>query len=222
LTLALNVGAERLELKNGHQGICHMTNTSVSLLDRARDDAESDSWQQFTSVYSPLLRQWMRRYALQPSDADDVVQEVMMTVARELPAFEHSGHPGAFRSWLRMILVHRLQNLWRSRKTHPKGKGGSSLLEELQLLSDDRSDISQMWNAEHDRHVLSRLLENVRPRFQEQTWRAFRCVMFDGQKTRDVANELGMSLKAVHLAKSRVLRALRAEAVGLIPDDQIP
>lgn len=199
-----------------------MTSTSVSLLDRARNDAQSDSWREFASVYSPLLRTWLHRYAMQSSDVDDVIQEVMLTVAHELPAFEHSGNTGAFRSWLKMILVHRLQNLWRVQNRRPAAKGGSSLLQELRELEVDSSNVSRLWNHEHDRHVLSRLLEVVRPRFGEQTWRAFRRVMFDAEKTSDVANELGMSLKAIHLAKSRVLRALRAEAAGLIPGDQIP
>lgn len=199
-----------------------MTTTSISLLDRARSDVESDSWRELASIYSPLLRGWVKRYSLQPSDVDDLLQEVMLTVARELPAFEHSGNIGAFRSWLRMILVHRLQNQWRSQKQRALPKGGSSLLKELQELQVETSEVSCLWNIEHDRHVLSQLLDAIRPRFGEQTWRAFRRVMFDGQRTGDVADELGMSLKAVHLAKSRVLRALREEAAGLIPDDQIP
>ncbi|MDA1231157.1 MAG: RNA polymerase sigma factor [Planctomycetota bacterium] len=195
-----------------------MTSTSLSLLDRARTDSESDAWRELTEIYTPLLHTWMHRYSLQASDREDLVQEVLLAVTRELPQFEHSGHVGAFRRWLKTILVHRLQNAWRSRPQRPEVKGGSSFLDELKQLEDDASDLCHLWNVEHDRHVLARLLQKIRPRFEERTWRAFRQVMFDGRKTTDVAVELGLSLKAVHLAKSRVLRALRTEAIGLIPD----
>lgn len=193
-----------------------MTPTSISLLDRARIDSTSDAWRELIEMYTPLLHSWMDRYSLQVSDRDDFVQEVMLAVTRELPNFEHSGQIGAFRKWLKTILVHRLQNAWRSRARRPEVKGGSSFLDDLKQLEDDASELSHLWNVEHDRHVLSRLLQKIQPRFEERTWRAFQQVMFEGRRTSDVAVGLGVSLKAVHLAKSRVLRALRLEACGLV------
>lgn len=188
------------------------------MLDRARTDPESDAWRELTELYTPLLHSWMHRYALQATDREDLIQDVLLAVSRDLRQFEHSGNVGAFRKWLKTILAHRLQNAWRSSVRRPKVKGGSSFLDELQQLDDDASELSRLWNAEHDRHVLSRLLQKIRPRFEETTWRAFQQVIFDGRKTSDVAVGLGVSLKAVHLAKSRVLRALREEANGLIPE----
>lgn len=193
-----------------------MNLTSVSLLRRALSDAQSDSWEKLASIYTPLLHVWIRKYALQASDADDLVQEVLLTVSRELPAFEHSGRTGAFRSWLRKILVHRLQHFWRSQKRQPSSQGGSSLMDQLREFADESSAVSHMWNVQHDQHVLAQLLEQIRPRFQEATWEAFRRQMFGGQKGRVVADELGISLKAVQLAKSRVLNALRLEAAGMV------
>jgi RNA polymerase sigma factor (sigma-70 family) len=193
-----------------------MTNTSVSLLSRARDETESDSWRRLASIYTPLLQQWMCRYELQASDADDLVQEVLVTVARELPDFEHSGRTGAFRKWLKTILVHRLQNFWRSRKYRPTVKGGSSLLDQLKELQDDASSASRIWNSEHDRHVLGRLLQQIRKQFEENTWEAFRRQMLGGESPSDVADSLGMAVHSVYVAKSRVLHALRQESAGLV------
>jgi RNA polymerase sigma-70 factor, ECF subfamily len=193
-----------------------MNATSVSLLGRACDDSGSESWERLASVYTPMLRTWMKKYQLQDSDVDDLVQDVLLTVARELPAFEHSGRPGAFRSWLRTILVHRLQNFWRSRKYRPAAKGGSSLLEQLRELEDETSAVSRIWNFEHDQHVLTRLLEQIRPRFKPATWEAFRRQMFGGKAADAVAADLGMAVHSVYVAKSRVLNALRQESSGLV------
>lgn len=195
-----------------------MSETSLSLLDRARSDANDESWQHLAGAYSPLLRAWLLRFEVAATDADDLVQEVLLTVVRELPRFEHSGRVGAFRSWLRTILVHRLRDFWRSRNYRPVAAGGSTWIEQLQQLEDESSNVSREWNLEHDRHVMARLLEHVRQRFEAKTWEAFRRQMFDGQRADVVATELGMPLNSVYVARSRVLSTLRREAAGLIDE----
>lgn len=195
-----------------------MNETSLSLLESARGDANHDAWRRLEGIYSPLLRQWLLRFEVETADADDLNQEVLLTVSRELARFEHSGRAGAFRSWLRTILVHRLRDFWRSRKYRPTAAGGSSWAEQLEQLADDSSEASRVWNLEHDRHVMTRLLEHVRTRFESKTWEAFHRQMFDGQRADVVAAELGMPLNSVYVARSRVLSTLRREAAGLIDE----
>ena len=114
-----------------------MNETSLSLLDRARGSAGDDAWPRLADVYSPLLRSWLLRFEVEAADADDLVQDVLLTISRELPRFEHSGRMGAFRSWLRTILVHRVRDFWRSKKYRPTADGGSSWAERLEQLIDD-------------------------------------------------------------------------------------
>jgi RNA polymerase sigma-70 factor (ECF subfamily) len=190
--------------------------TSLSLLQRAASAGDADSWERLAALYAPLMRHWLAQCEIQAADADDLIQEVFSVVAQELPRFEHNGQTGSFRSWLRKTLVHRLHNFWRAQKYQPRGKGTSSLLEQLQALEDDHSDVSRIWNVEHDQHVISQLLQAVRPRFQDKTWEAFRRQMFDGERADVVAAALGMSLSSVYVARNRVLSALRREADGLV------
>ena len=89
-----------------------MNETSLSLLARARQSADSESWNRLVELYAPLIRGWLRSYGVSGADADDLVQEVLTVVSQELPKFNHNDRTGAFRSWLRKILVHRLQNYW--------------------------------------------------------------------------------------------------------------
>lgn len=189
--------------------------TSLSLLGRAANAADSDSWNRLTALYVPLMQRWLRQHDVQRSDADDLIQEVLAILLQELPHFDHNQRTGAFRNWLRKILVNRLRNLWRSRKYEPQGRGTSSLLDQLQQLEDDNSEISRIWNADHDQHVISQLMEAVRPGFQHKTWEAFRLQM-SGQRADTVAAELNMSISSVYVAKSRVLSTLRREAAGLV------
>ncbi len=194
-----------------------MVDTSFSLLDRLGDQSDSDSWDRMVDLYRPLLHGWLRRYdELQSSDADDLVQEVLLIVTKELPGFEHNGRQGAFRCWLRKILVLRLRNFWRSRKRRPVATGGSDFLGELDQLEDDASRVSQIWNRQHDEHVLHRLMAMMEQRFAAHTWRAFKMQVFGGQEPEQVAAELAISVDSVYAAKSRVLNALRQESQGLL------
>ena len=72
------------------------------------------------------------------------------------------------------------------------------------------------WDEEHDRHITRTLLASIRLEFQPATWRAFQRQVQDGRPAADVAAELGLSVNAVLIAKSRVLKKLREKAEGLV------
>jgi RNA polymerase sigma-70 factor (ECF subfamily) len=183
--------------------------TSLSLLDRLREPGADEAWHRLVTLYSSVLRVWLQAAGLQPADRDDLTQRVLEVLLRRLPDFEHNGRPGAFRAWLRGITVNLLREFWRRRTT----VGSDSVLAQL---SDPRAGLSQLWDEEHDRHVLRGLLELVRPEFGESTWRAFSRLALDGASTRTVADELDMTVNAVLIAKSRVLARLRQEAGALL------
>jgi RNA polymerase sigma-70 factor (ECF subfamily) len=192
-----------------------MSDTSLSLLDRLRSQPDAESWRRLVELYTPLIQGWLRRHALAQADADDLTQEVMAVVVRELPQFRHNQQRGAFRNWLRTIAVHRLRGLWRARQGRPIATGDSDFLKMLDQLEDPNSSMSRLWDQQHDQHVARRLMELAEPHFEATTWRAFRRVVMDGAKAAQVAGELGISVNAVLLAKSRVLSRLRQEMAGL-------
>jgi RNA polymerase sigma-70 factor (ECF subfamily) len=182
--------------------------TSASLLDQARD-RQPAAWQRLVALYTPLLHCWLTAAGLQPADRDDLSQRILEIIVRQLPDFAHNGRPGAFRAWLRGITVNLLREHWRGR---PQA-GSDSVLGQL---ADPAGGLSRLWDEQHDRHVLRTLTELVRPEFSESRWRAFCRVSLDGVAPRVAAEELGMSVNAVLIAKSRVLTRLREAARGLI------
>ena len=102
------------------------------------------------------------------------------------------------------------------RKRRPQALGAPLEESPLAQLNDPKSELSVLWDQEHDRYVLRRLLELVEPMFEPATLAAFRRVVFDEVPAAQVAEELGISVGAVYLAKSHVLKKLREEAAGLI------
>lgn len=193
-----------------------MQDTSLSLLGKLQNSADDEAWARLMELYAPLLRSWLRRYNVQPSDTDDLVQEVLVTLATGLKHFEHRGQAGAFRAWLRSIMVNRLRAFWRSQQRHPQAPADSDMALRLEQFADPASETSGIWNREHDQAVVNRLLSLVEPHFARTTWEAFYKVTLMGLRADEVAEQLGISVNAVFIAKSRVLRRLRQEAAGLV------
>jgi RNA polymerase sigma factor (sigma-70 family) len=190
----------------------HSAQTPQSLLDRLQEHPDDASaWRRFDSFYRPVLRKWLRPYSLQPQDADDLVQQVLAVVVQEFINCHYDSRKNTFLGWLRAILVNRLREYRRSRQA----TGGSEVNEAvLDQLINHRNDPERFWEREHARHVIHRLLARVQPHFSPITWQAFQRVMA-GEKAGQVAADLKISVNAVYLAKSCVLKRLRQEMEGL-------
>jgi RNA polymerase sigma-70 factor (ECF subfamily) len=189
--------------------------TPVSLLDRLVGAPTDDDWRRLLDLYQPLLRAWMARASVASSDIDDLSQEVLLVVFREVGAFKRRGQ-GAFRAWLRIILAHRVRDYFRAKKHRPTVTGGSDFLRSLDELESPDSALSRQWDREHDEHVASSLLRRVKGDFAATSWQAFSSHVLKNEPAACVAQELGLSLNSVLLAKSCVLKRLRKELKGLV------
>lgn len=194
--------------------------TSHSLLIRVKDHDDSEAWRALWNLYEPLIRRWSLHGLRQEADADDLVQEVMRALIRELPRFQHNGRTGAFRHWLKQIVINRLREHWRDHQARPEQSVESDCLTRLAELEDPHSSLSQIWNREHDQHVLHQVLDAIRNEFQPKTWSAFELTAQEGRPVSEVATQLEMTPAAVLMAKSRVLKRLRNYAGDLLDSDE--
>lgn len=189
--------------------------TSHTLLEQLHRGVDEGAWNRLVDLYHPLLKSWVLRHGIQPTDADDLIQEVLVVLLREIPSFKHNENPGAFRTWLRRILVNRIRNHWRKQNRH-RATGGSNLAAWLGELEDPQSRLTQIWDREHNSHVVRHLLETIETRFDPNTRLIFRRMVIEGAKGREVALELNLPISTVFDAKSRVMRELRRLGKGLI------
>jgi RNA polymerase sigma-70 factor (ECF subfamily) len=192
-----------------------MLPTSQSLLDRLQNHEDTQAWQRLLAVYEPWLRGWLGRHQLQPADVDDLVQDILAVVNQKLPAFVHNGQPGAFRAWLRAILVNQVRAFLRTHR-HREALTAPTLPQVLDQLEGPASDASRQWDLEHNRHVVRRLLASVQSEFQPQTWEVFRLLVLENVPAAEVALRCGVQRNAVYVAKARVLARLRQELHGLM------
>jgi RNA polymerase sigma-70 factor (ECF subfamily) len=185
-----------------------MNTTSASLLDRLRQPEQTAAWERFVELYTPLLYDWARRMGLQETDAADLVQEVFALLLQKLPGFTYDRH-GSFRGWLRKVTLNKWRELQRRRPL--PAIDGAALAAQA-----DPGTADTFWEAEYRQHLVGRVLELIRAEFQPATWQAFWECVVAGRPAADVARQHGLSLNAVYLAKSRVLRRLRRELDGLM------
>ena len=192
-----------------------MTPTSVSLLDRLRAAGpDASDWNRLHAVYLPLIERWLGRVPGLGAESADLAQEVLVVVFRELPRFERQ-RQGSFRAWLRQVTVNKIRNYRRQRHRRPAA-GLDPAARFLERLADSNDDLAREWDQDHDKHVVQKLLAIVQPDFNPTTWAAFQRFGIEGLPAAKVAEELGLSINAVVLAKSRVLKRLREEAGDLL------
>jgi DNA-directed RNA polymerase specialized sigma24 family protein len=196
-----SLGGQALLEESLPAGELTVAQTPPSLLNRLREQPDdAKAWQRFDTLYRPLLQTWLRRYCLQPPDADDLVQQVFEVVLREMPKLHYDSENGSFRGWLRGILVNRLPDFWRSQV--------------LNQLEDPKSDLSSLWDQQHPKCMAQRLLAWMEQDFTHPTWPAFLRIMA-GERVAAVAPDLKISVNAVYLVKSSVLKRLRHEMGGV-------
>ena len=192
-----------------------MDETRQSLLLRAQT-GEENAWKDLSDLYRPLILSWLNRQGVPASDLEDLCQDVLLSVVKHLPNFQHSNRRGAFRSWLRTIVCSRTADYWRRIDPGVEASGGSGVTAVLQRIADPESDLNRQWDEEHDQYVVRRLLDLVEEVFEPTTLQAFRRLVLEGASGAETAKELGLSVMSVYKAKSRVLRRIRQVAEGLI------
>lgn len=180
--------------------------TSSQLLRLARNPADQQAWQRVVESYAPLVRRWLLDSKIEQADADDLMQEILLTLWRELPNFRYRRQQGKFRSWLRRITENRLLSFFRSRNRRRQHELGAAVLRQSFGLGTRSSD-GQLEFVDWLRSVCRGLPHKTR--------QAFWLTEVEGQMPAEVARHLGMTTNAVYLARRRVLGHVRASCDGL-------
>jgi RNA polymerase sigma-70 factor (ECF subfamily) len=190
--------------------------TRPSLLVRIRDPQDAESWRSFVELYTPPVLRYCRSRGLQEADAADVTQEVMVEVARSMHSFRYSPERGRFRDWLGTITRRKVSRHFSKKNLGTAGGGGDDTLQAIDEASAIEADAE--WTAEINAQILRAALERVRPLFGAATWNAFASAWLEDRSAAETARALSMSLEAVYVAKSRVLKRLEQEVLELAED----
>jgi RNA polymerase sigma-70 factor (ECF subfamily) len=193
--------------------------TSASLIGRIRRH-DPEAWRRLVQSYGPLVYGWGRQAGLQSSDAADVMQETFRSVAKSIEAFERNSPGDSFRGWLWTITKNKIRDHFRrvEKRREAQGTNLELLLQQIPELPPDDPTATGTIDGASVRLVRA-AVDEVRGEFEPRTWQAFWRVTVEGQTAAEAADGLGMSVGALYVAKSRVLRRLREELSGLFEDD---
>jgi RNA polymerase sigma-70 factor (ECF subfamily) len=188
------------------------SSTSSSLVARLRHaPADAPAWEEFVRRYGPRIHAWCRGWGLQDADAQDVSQDVLVDIARQMRTFRYDP-ARSFRAWLKTLAHGAWCDFLSSPQRRVRGGGGGEALRLLRAV-EARDDLARRFEEEYDLQLLEEATAQVRQRLEPATWEAFRLLAFEGLTGSAAAARLGMKVGAVFMAKSRVQKLLK-EAIA--------
>jgi RNA polymerase sigma-70 factor, ECF subfamily len=179
---------------------------------RLRDHSDASAWNEFVTVYSPLIYDFCRARGLQASDAADVTQEVLMRLSKSIRSFEYDREKGLFRDWLARIVLNEIRRLTN------KATQLARRAEDLQHTDNMDGNFASCWNEQFHHHIFNQALERTRPHFTAETWSMFELSWLQNGPPEQVAKQLGVGIELIYVARSRVLKRLRCEVAALADD----
>jgi RNA polymerase sigma-70 factor (ECF subfamily) len=186
--------------------------TRASLLARLGDPKDRAAWQEFVELYASLVYGFVRQRGLQDADAADLTQEVLLAVAQAMGRWQYDRAQGTFRGWLYGITRHKLARFLRRRGAQFVASGDSSARRRLDQQPNPGPTPEDAWEQEYRQQLFRLAAGRVRDDFAPTTWQAFWRTAVEGKNSATVAAELGLSVGAIYVARSRVLARL-VEAV---------
>jgi len=181
----------------------------LSLLLRVGNSEDQIAWGEFVELYYPVIYRTARYKGLQDADAEDVSQQVLVSVAKALQQRPHDPDRAKFRTWLATVTRNATLNLLRGRRPD-RGLGDSEIQNQLNAIQ-DRSDDEEIIDREYQKELFRAAAKRIESEFEKETWEAFWRTTIEGQPIDQVASQLGKQVGSIYAARSRVIRRLREE-----------
>ncbi len=183
--------------------------TRLSLLVRMKDLGDQSGWQRFYDTYQSAIRGLARRAGLAASEADDVVQETLISVARSMPTFEYDRSKGSFKGWLFQITRRRIADHYRRKRD------SISIDLDLDLVPMADEQLEKQWDEEWRRSLLEQAIQSTRTLVAPAQWQMFDLIALQNWPMDRVTRLLGVNRAQVYMARMRVGNILRKEATRL-------
>ena len=178
--------------------------THTSLLARLGDGADAAAWKEFEERYGELIRSFARSRGLQSADCDDVVQDVLLSLAKAMRCFEYDPQKGRFRAYLKTTALHAISRLvWQKR-----GLASLDTSEDAARLVSSDQAVEQAWEAEWRANHVRQAMRTLEIEFTPSQLRAFQQYAIEGHEASDTAAGLQITVNQVYQAKSRILKRL--------------
>ena len=187
--------------------------TRQTLIQRLKNTADDEAWKEFYDFYWRLVSGWARGFGCSPEKADDVFQETMVCLLRNISTFEYNPAKGSFRSYLKTIVRSRCYDLFRKESRYI-ATGDDS---------DKNGETFESMNFEDDNIWLDSLvqqaLRRVYSKVDQQTYKSFCMYVLEGTAVNEVSSKMGgLRIGTIYQQKSRMLKMLEKEFLILLEE----
>lgn len=190
--------------------------TRATLILRLKDWQDQASWQDFFDTYWKLIYRVARKGGLTEAEAQEVVQETMIAVAKHMPTFEYDPAIGSFKGWLLNMTRWRMLDHIRRQNTHRSNISESvehtDETELLNRIADPASlDLDVLWESEWEKNLFDAALAKVKRKVDPQSYQIFDFYVNKEWPPEKVAETFGIPVDQVYLIKHRVTGMIKDE-----------
>jgi RNA polymerase sigma-70 factor (ECF subfamily) len=194
--------------------------TRATLIQRLKDWQDHTSWQDFFDTYWKLIYGTAIKSGLTATEAQDVVQETMISVAKHMPSFKYDPTIGSFKTWLLNMTRWRITDQLRRRGPFAAGPSsfddpatGTRIVDKV--VDPMSRDLDALWDMEWEKNLLNTAMAKVKRRLDPQKFQIFDLYVNKEWTPEKVATTFGISVDQVYLAKHRTTELIREEVERL-------
>lgn len=185
--------------------------TQVSLILRLRDRSDAEAWEQFVSIYHPLIWSVAKRLQMSDADANDACQNTLLRLSQVVHQWSPNKSNSNFRGWL-----FRVARNCMLRQFEKEGRRTISAVDQegeqfLDQLAEDGVKGETLFQLEFRRQQFAIAIETVRPSVKPLYWEAFQLSYIENLGIKETAERLETDVKTVYVARHRVLNRIRSE-----------
>jgi RNA polymerase sigma factor (sigma-70 family) len=199
--------------------------TQHDRLAAASDAANHEAWTWIHAAYAAPIARLCQRSGLSPGEADEVVNDVLLRLARRLSAAPFKPQCMRLREWLAHITHQQVFEAQRLRAHHDLTSAAMRQIAEwLPGAHAPQADSESRQKLE--RHLWSVCLARVRAASSPRHWQIFEAYCFHEIPSPDVARTFNTTRFNVRMIRMRMVRRIRNQWARLaeepIHPDDIP
>jgi len=195
------------------------TGTRQSLLTRLKNWDDAEGWREFFNTYGKLIYRFAMKAGLSDAESQDVVQETLLVVAKQMPGFRYDPAKGSFRRWLFNQARWRIADAFRKRHrpdlVQRASDDSSTGTQEMERVPDGSSELEAAWDSEWRENQLTRALERVKAKVSQRQYQMFHLFTVQGWSMAEIVRTLKVNRAQVYMAKMRLSKLVKAEMAAL-------
>lgn len=194
--------------------------TRTSLLRRLKQWEDQESWRDFFNTYWKLIYGAAIKAGLNDAEAQDVVQDTVIAVAKKIEDFKYDPKVDSFKGWLLYLTRKRIALHYRKRERDRGGPACDSevmvLAAELERIPDPAGvDFEAIWNEEWEKNLTDAALARVKQQVNAKHFQMFNFYVLKQWPVKEVAKTLDVTVAQVYLAKHRISALVKKEVKRL-------